>query len=232
MYSRNSSTLCLTALLAFLIGFCTSNTAAQNVDQNIKLPNPTDPYGVGRVSYDWIDEHRSDPSNNSAKREIMVDIWYPADVSQGASKAPLLPGASRLTGISEESMRDGQFQQAWPAVRTPKEDECRTARSRPTTTKRREIRPRGGPHLQHPSCNPLPDPSASKPGGYENINLTGALFWNHPGNRDRRERQSWNRTDGLPKTSNMNKLLTADAAQSIPNRCDHHPGGGYIDAGG
>jgi DNA invertase Pin-like site-specific DNA recombinase len=44
--------------------------------------------------------------------------------------------------------------------------------------------------------------------------------------------QSRNRTDGLPKTSNMNKLLTADAAQSIPNRCDHHPGGGYIDAAG
>ena len=55
---------------------------------------------------------------NSAKREIMVDIWYPADVSRGASKAPLLPGASRLTGISEAIMRDEQFKQAWPAVRS------------------------------------------------------------------------------------------------------------------
>ena len=118
MQSQNSPTLCLAALLAFLIGFWTSNTAAQNVHQNIRLPNPTGPYGVGRVSYDWIDEHRSDPSNDSAKREIMVDIWYPADLSQGASRAPLLPGASRLTGISEEIMRDDQFKQAWPAVRT------------------------------------------------------------------------------------------------------------------
>jgi predicted dienelactone hydrolase len=115
---RQRSMLCLAVFLSFRIGFCPSNIAAQNVHENIQLPNPTGPYGIGRVSYDWIDEHRSDPSNNGAKREIMVDIWYPADVPQGASTAPLLPGSSRLTGISEEIMRDGQFKQAWPAVRS------------------------------------------------------------------------------------------------------------------
>src|SRR5947209_13168273 len=47
----------------------------------------------------------------------MVDIWYPADVPQSATTAPLLPGASRLTGISEQIIGD-QFKQAWPAVRS------------------------------------------------------------------------------------------------------------------
>jgi hypothetical protein len=34
----------------------------------------------------------------------------------------------------------------------------------------------------------------------------------------------------LPKTSNMNKLLTADVAPSIPIRCGRYLGDGYVDA--
>jgi len=36
--------------------------------------------------------------------------------------------------------------------------------------------------------------------------------------------------DSLQTASNVNKLVAADVAPSIPNRCGHHPVCGYIDA--
>ena len=114
MCKKRSSTRGVSVLLALCLCIPVSYIAAQ--DTKIELPNPTGPYAIGRLSYDWVDEHRSDPSNGG-KREIMVDIWYPADGPRSATTAPLLPGASRLTGVSEQIMRD-QFKQAWPSVRS------------------------------------------------------------------------------------------------------------------
>jgi hypothetical protein len=114
MYRRRSPIFGNSVVFALVIAFCPSCCAAQT----IQLPRPTGPFGIGRLSYDWIDEHRSDPSNNRAKREIVVDVWYPADVSRGVATAPLVPGASRLTGIPEQIMRDEQFKDAWAAVRS------------------------------------------------------------------------------------------------------------------
>lgn len=56
------------------------------------LPKPTGPYSVGVTSFEWEDENRSEtlapaPTGN---RKIMVQVWYPAEVSADAELAPYM----------------------------------------------------------------------------------------------------------------------------------------------
>jgi len=57
-----------------------------------RLPTPPGPYAVGSVSYDWMDTTRAETysSDPSAKRELMVQIWYPAQPAADAKTVPLL----------------------------------------------------------------------------------------------------------------------------------------------
>jgi predicted dienelactone hydrolase len=49
------------------------------------LPPPTGPFAVGRTTVHWTDESRFEPlSTNHEPRELMVDIWYPAEPSNQA----------------------------------------------------------------------------------------------------------------------------------------------------
>ena len=41
------------------------------------LPAPTGPYAVGRTSFDWVDESRSDSATPHGHRELVVWLWYP-----------------------------------------------------------------------------------------------------------------------------------------------------------
>jgi hypothetical protein len=46
---------------------------------------PTGPFAVGKITVHWTDESRIEPlSTNNDSRELMVDIWYPAEVSNAA----------------------------------------------------------------------------------------------------------------------------------------------------
>jgi len=44
---------------------------------------PAGPFKIGTVSYDWVDESRDEiyTSDHNDKRELMVQIWYPADIT-------------------------------------------------------------------------------------------------------------------------------------------------------
>src|ERR1700730_6186577 len=54
------------------------------------LPAPTGPFAVGKTTVHWTDESRIEPlSQNHEPRELMVDIWYPAELSNGAPVAYL-----------------------------------------------------------------------------------------------------------------------------------------------
>lgn len=59
------------------------------------LPTPTGVYKIGTVAYDWVDSSRNEiySKNPADKREIMVQIWYPASP---ASNAPTGPWMNRL----------------------------------------------------------------------------------------------------------------------------------------
>ena len=59
-----------------------------NYLQPFEYPALSGPYPVGRLAYDLVDESRAetftdDPQDN---RELMVYIWYPADVPAGAQR--------------------------------------------------------------------------------------------------------------------------------------------------
>jgi hypothetical protein len=47
------------------------------------LPPATGPFAVGKVTVHWTDESRVEPLSPSHEpRELMVDIWYPAESSK------------------------------------------------------------------------------------------------------------------------------------------------------
>jgi predicted dienelactone hydrolase len=47
---------------------------------------PTGSYSVGTTLYEWVDEQRSEPysTNPNDRRELVVQIWYPAENVQGS----------------------------------------------------------------------------------------------------------------------------------------------------
>jgi hypothetical protein len=57
------------------------------------VPEPTGPYPVGRVSYDWVDSARTEiyAANPEDRRELVVFVWYPAKPRLVAEFAPYLP---------------------------------------------------------------------------------------------------------------------------------------------
>ncbi|MGQ0600583.1 MAG: alpha/beta hydrolase family protein [Anaerolineales bacterium] len=58
----------------------------------LRLPTPPGPYAVGSVLYDWTDTTRAETysSDLNAKRELMVQIWYPAQPAAEAKTIPFL----------------------------------------------------------------------------------------------------------------------------------------------
>ena len=56
------------------------------------FPPPGGPYSVGTLTYHWVDGNRAEvfSADARARRELMVQIWYPAK----ADKQPLLPSSA------------------------------------------------------------------------------------------------------------------------------------------
>jgi predicted dienelactone hydrolase len=80
------------------------------------LPAPTGPLAVGRVTVEWVDRSRIEPlSPDHGYRALMVDIWYPADASPGAS-APYLDAAAFERAIGAAGLRR-QLGDAYDAIK-------------------------------------------------------------------------------------------------------------------
>lgn len=75
-----------------------------------RLPLPTGPFGVGRVTYDWIDGSRPEPLSQKAgaRREVMVYVWYPtARAGQASNFAPYFPDFVAAKGtINDQDFKD------------------------------------------------------------------------------------------------------------------------------
>src|SRR5713101_2020992 len=70
------------------------------------LPAPTGPFAVGKITVHWTDESRIEPlSQNHEPRELMVDIWYPAEPTDGASVA-YLDATAYQRALGEEAFRN------------------------------------------------------------------------------------------------------------------------------
>jgi pimeloyl-ACP methyl ester carboxylesterase len=59
------------------------------------FPDPDGPYSIGTVTYDWTDAGRPEifDSNSKARRELMVQIWYPAKKGLSSTHTPYIPDA-------------------------------------------------------------------------------------------------------------------------------------------
>ena len=81
-----------------------------------RFPRPSGPYAIGTLTYHWVDAARpefftADPNDH---RELMVQVWYPAQASPSAPRAPyvqdvgaLAPGLARLAQQNAERLLPG-----------------------------------------------------------------------------------------------------------------------------
>jgi hypothetical protein len=87
--------------LAYLVMLFAATTPQGVSDQShiIGIPLPSGSFTVGRISYDWVDQTRSETLSKvpDTRREIMVDIWYPARSGKPkTSLAPYFPYAAQI----------------------------------------------------------------------------------------------------------------------------------------
>jgi predicted dienelactone hydrolase len=90
---RRRTPLVLTALSCLLVS-CAAQTVQSSsssskhnaANEEIRLPSPTGPYRVGRTSFHRIDISRPEPftEDPSDHRQVLFQIWYPAEPSGGA----------------------------------------------------------------------------------------------------------------------------------------------------
>jgi pimeloyl-ACP methyl ester carboxylesterase len=86
----------------FFFGIAPSGESNSRVA--ITLPELNGPYPVARRFFDWIDYTRSDPFHKSAKREVVVSVWYPAQATAANQTATYLPGNRGLAMARFQSM--------------------------------------------------------------------------------------------------------------------------------
>lgn len=64
-----------------------------------RLPEPTGPYAIGTLTYHWVDPSRpelltADPGD---RRELMAQVWYPAEGKPSGPGAPYIEDADAVT---------------------------------------------------------------------------------------------------------------------------------------
>ncbi|SDT03971.1 hypothetical protein [Actinoplanes derwentensis] len=66
------------------------------------FPVPTGRYGIGTVTYHWVDQARPElfTADPAAHRELMAQVWYPATPSRDAERAPYIADADAVTSAS------------------------------------------------------------------------------------------------------------------------------------
>ena len=83
-----------------------------------QLLTPTGKYGVSRISYDWADKTRIEPTAKipGDHREILVYIWYPTDKNRKDGRAEYLPGVDAIANSREVNASKEFWGDAWPQV--------------------------------------------------------------------------------------------------------------------
>jgi predicted dienelactone hydrolase len=63
-----------------------------------RFPPPTGPYAIGTLTYHWVDTTRSEAftADPHARRELMMQIWYPAQAQASGPRTAYLPDAGAL----------------------------------------------------------------------------------------------------------------------------------------
>jgi len=63
-----------------------------------RFPPPTGPYAIGTLTYHWVDGSRADifAADAKARRELMVQVWYPTDAGASPTHAPYMQEADAV----------------------------------------------------------------------------------------------------------------------------------------
>ncbi|MFC1961035.1 hypothetical protein ACFLYO_10020, partial [Chloroflexota bacterium] len=87
----------LVALVLSAVGMPAALLAQES---EFQLPAPTGPYQVGRISRHWVDAIREEINTEDTDdfRELLIDIWYPAEVEADATPAPYFEDLSGPMG--------------------------------------------------------------------------------------------------------------------------------------
>jgi len=88
-----------TLVTALLVTTLVSSSVAIAQTANRQLPKPTGPHLVGRIAFYWKDDTRGEPNtpDDGDRRELRVDVWYPADGSAAAEPAKYFPDMTTLS---------------------------------------------------------------------------------------------------------------------------------------
>ncbi|MFT3944081.1 MAG: hypothetical protein QM705_09735 [Ancrocorticia sp.] len=102
----------LLTYLAFGVGavMLTASVAAATAFPVFRFPEPSGPYKIGTLTYHWVDEERREifSADPSAKREVMAQVWYPADIGTRAQRAPYASDARALSkGLTSNMSASG-----------------------------------------------------------------------------------------------------------------------------
>jgi len=130
MIHSNFRTSFLILAMSFLCQIAAAGTPASDSLKSptvLTLPTPTGPFSVGKVTVHWVDESRVEPlSPNHEPREVMVDIWYPAEPSDavpaeyldaaGYEKAIGADGFQNFFREASETLRSGVKTHAFAAA--------------------------------------------------------------------------------------------------------------------
>jgi hypothetical protein len=73
------------------------------------LPTPTGPYQVGTTVYHWVDESHDEIFTESSddRRELIVRLWYPAEVDENATPEPYAPHPDIIASFPAEAVTAG-----------------------------------------------------------------------------------------------------------------------------
>jgi hypothetical protein len=86
-----------TVIAMLVAGTCPAVAA----DLGRPLPAPTGKLAIGRVTYFWTDSSRLELNtpDEHDKRELRVELWYPAEASTAARVAPYFPDLAALSKL-------------------------------------------------------------------------------------------------------------------------------------
>ncbi|RAV19583.1 alpha/beta hydrolase family protein [Paenibacillus contaminans] len=91
---------------AILTVYLLVSIALPTVMPVFSFEKPTGPYSVGTTVYHWVDEQREETYTGDPddRRELMVQIWYPAANGGGKKQSPYVQNSSKATGAIASKM--------------------------------------------------------------------------------------------------------------------------------
>jgi pimeloyl-ACP methyl ester carboxylesterase len=85
-----------------------------------ELPALRGPLRIGTTTLHMVDRSRRDPVHNDRPREMMIQLWYPADYPPNSALAPYLPSERLPEAFAnqKDSHIPAQTIPSWQAIRT------------------------------------------------------------------------------------------------------------------